>query len=46
MCLGVWSTMGYVSDSDVKAITTLPDLKEGKEEQPFDDKWDAIISKS
>ena len=46
MCLGVWSTMGYVSDSDVKAITTLPDLKEGKEEQPLDDEWDAIISKS
>ena len=46
MCLGVWSTMGYVSGSDVKAITTLPDLKEGKEEQPLDDEWDAIISKS
>lgn len=42
MCVGVWSTMGYVHDSDVKAITALPDLKEGEEEEPLDDNWDLI----
>lgn len=39
MCLGAWSLMGYVRDSDVKAVTALPDLKEGEKEEPLDEKW-------
>ena len=35
--------MGYVKDSDVKAVTVLPDLKEGEKEEPLDDNWDLII---
>jgi hypothetical protein len=43
MCLGAWSLMGYVKDNDVKAVTVLPDLKEGEEEEPLADDWDLII---
>ena len=41
MCLGAWSLMGYVQDSDVKAVTMLPDL-EGDEEEPLEENWDLI----
>ena len=27
MCLGVWSILGYVKDSDVKAVVILPELQ-------------------
>jgi hypothetical protein len=27
--------MGYVRDGDVKAVTMLPDIKEGEEEEPL-----------
>lgn len=43
LCLGAWSLMGYVKDSDVKAVTVLPDLKEGEKEEPLGDDWDLII---
>jgi hypothetical protein len=43
MCLGEWSLMGYVRDSDVKAVTMLPDLKEGEDEEQLDENWDLII---
>jgi hypothetical protein len=42
MCLGAWSKMGYVRDSDVKAVTVLADLKEDEEEDSLADDWDAI----
>ena len=41
MCLGAWSLMGYVRDSDVKAVTMLPDL-EDDEEEPLEENWDVI----
>jgi len=41
MCLGAWSLMGYVRDSDVKAVTMLPDLKDD-EEEPLEENWDVI----
>ena len=41
MCLGAWSLMEYVQDSDVKAVTMLPDLKED-EEEPLEENWDVI----
>ncbi|KAF8814885.1 hypothetical protein BYT27DRAFT_7081301, partial [Phlegmacium glaucopus] len=43
MCLGVWSLMGYVDDSDVKAVTILPDVKADKEDILEED-WDMIIT--
>ena len=42
MCLGAWSLMGYVQDSDVKAVTMLPELKEDEEEEPLKERWDLI----
>jgi len=41
MCLGVWSLMGYVKDSDIKAATVLPDVRGEEEELPMD--WDVIV---
>ena len=40
LCLGVWSLMGYVKDSDVSAVTALAEL-EGEEDELEAD-WDAI----
>jgi hypothetical protein len=40
LCLGVWSTMGYVKDSDVLNAAVLPDV-EGEEEDLAID-WDAM----
>jgi hypothetical protein len=34
--------MGYIRDSDVKAVTMLPDLKEDEEEEPLEENWDVI----
>lgn len=42
MCLGAWSLMGYVWDSNVKAVTMLPELKEDEEEEPLKENWDLI----
>lgn len=41
MCLGVWSLMGYVKDSDVKAVTGKAEIEGDKEELP--EGWDNII---
>ena len=35
--------MGYVRDGDVKAVTVLPDIKEGEEEEPLANDWDLIM---
>ena len=43
MCLGVWSTLGYVEDNDVKAVTALPDVVDGQEEGELNENWDMII---
>ena len=43
MCLGAWSLMGYVKDSDVKSVTVLPDVNEDEEEEPLAENWDSII---
>jgi hypothetical protein len=40
LCLGVWSLMGYVEDSDVKAAAVLPEVIGDEEELPND--WDAM----
>lgn len=42
MCLGVWSRMGYVQDSDIKAVVTLPPLANEEKESPLANDWDAI----
>lgn len=41
MCLGVWSKMGYVKDTDVKSATILPEV-DGEEEE-LAKNWDRIV---
>ena len=40
MCLGVWSLMGYVKDSDIQAATVKPEVS--GEEKELVDGWDDI----
>lgn len=40
MCLGVWSLLGFVSDSDVKAVVTLPELGADEDEDELEIHWD------
>ena len=40
MCVGEWSSMGLVKDSDLTAAATLPDI-DGEDEDLGND-WDAI----
>jgi hypothetical protein len=43
MCLGVWSRLGFISDSDVRAaIVSLPELN-GDVENELDINWDKIV---
>ena len=41
LLLGVWSEMGYVKDTDIKAVTVLPEVGSDDEED-LPDSWDAI----
>jgi hypothetical protein len=40
MCLRVWSLMGYVRDTDIKATTVLPEVIGDEEE--LREGWDNI----
>jgi len=40
LCLGVWSTMGYVRDSDILSAAVLPEVN--GEEEDLDNDWDAM----
>ena len=43
MCLGVWSKLGFVMDSDVKVVVlTLPELNEDDVMDELDIHWDRI----
>jgi hypothetical protein len=42
MCLGVWSRLGYVSNSDIKAVVILPGIPADEKEDTLADGWDAI----
>ena len=42
MCLGVWSKLGFITDSDIKAtVVVLPELT-GDEEEELGINWDRI----
>ena len=42
MCLGVWSKLGFITDSDIKAaVVILPELI-GEEEEKLGIHWDRI----
>jgi hypothetical protein len=43
MCLGVWSKLGFVTDSDLKAaVVALPELHGDDDEYKLDIDWDRI----
>ena len=43
MCLGVWSQLSFITDSDVKAaVVVLPELNADDEEKELDINWDSI----
>ena len=42
MCLGIWSLLGYVKDSDVKAVVILPELRADEDEDELGIDWDRI----
>jgi hypothetical protein len=43
MCLGVWSLLGFVKDSDVKAVVILPELRADEDEGELEVNWDKIL---
>ena len=43
MCLGVWSRLGYLKDSDIKAVVALPEVPANEKEDILAVGWDAII---
>jgi hypothetical protein len=43
MCFGVWSRLGYVKDSDIKAVVILPEVPAGTKEGGLAVGWDAIL---
>jgi hAT family protein len=42
MCLGVWSLLGFVNNSDIKAVVVLPGVPADEREDALADGWDAI----
>ena len=42
MCLGVWSHLGYVKDSDIKAVVILPQVPANEKEEELALGWDSI----
>ena len=42
LCLGNWSLLGYIKDSDVEAVAMMPDV-EGNIEEELDEGWDSIL---
>ena len=43
MCLGAWSLLGLVNDSDIKAIVRLPEIPANTKEEDLAVGWDAIV---
>ena len=42
LCLGVWSLLGFVNNSDIKAVVILPGVPADGKEDALVDGWDAI----
>ena len=43
MCVGAWSLRGFVKDSDIKAVTILPEMAPDTTEDELPLDWDAIL---
>jgi hypothetical protein len=44
MCLGAWSALGFVSDSDIKVVVRLPEIPADTKEDDIAIGWDAIFT--
>jgi hypothetical protein len=42
MCLGAWSHLGYVKDTDIKAVVRLPEVPDNTKEEDLAVGWDTI----
>jgi hypothetical protein len=42
MCLGVWSHLGYVKNSDIKGVVTLPEVPVDVKEDDLAVGWDMV----
>jgi len=44
MCVGIWSLLGYVKDSDIKAVVMmLPEVPADTKEDILVPGWDSIV---
>ena len=44
ICLGIWSQLRFITDSDVRAaVVVLPELNGDEEETGLDINWDSIF---
>ena len=43
MCVGAWSLLGYVKNSDLMDITGLPKEDKNKTEYDVHDGWNAVL---
>lgn len=43
MCVGGWSLLGYVQDSDVKAVAMLAEVPANTAEEDLAVDWDVIV---
>jgi hypothetical protein len=43
MCLGVWSRLGYVNDTDIKAVVMISTVRTSTKEAEVAVGWDAIV---
>ena len=44
MCLGAWSRLVFVNDSDIKAVVRLPEIPANTKEEDIAVGWDAILT--
>jgi hypothetical protein len=42
MCLGDWSVLGFLLDSDLKYVVSSPEIPKGEEEDELPQDWDNI----
>jgi len=44
MCLGVWSRLGYVRNSDIRAVVVLPEVPANTRKGNLAAGWDSILN--
>ena len=46
LCLGAWSVLGFIDNKDIRAISTLPDVPDKRDDEgefEMEEGWDAIL---